>query len=160
MSDKVSNIASGGCIVLVILAVGGYSEFSERREAKLLAAKEARETSERAAAEQKALAQSIELAKNARTLVKGQVFTSKPSPETTTNDFQLRRIMSEMKGELRIIGWQAKRHDSDTFVVTYSYESRGETRGFPFEVNVTAGVVRAIIGDPELEQKYGWRVGG
>jgi hypothetical protein len=158
MGEKSSN-ATGGCLLLVSLAVAaGYPQFQEYRERTAVAAKKERETAERAVTERTATERAIELAKNAHILPKGRLYTSKPHAETITNDDRLRRMMSEMGGgDLRVRGWEAKRHDADIFVVTYSYIKRGQIRAYAFEVNVTARVVRSIIGDPELEAKYGWR---
>ena len=100
----------------------------------------------------------IKLAKEARTLVAGQTYIgSLPPAETLTNDFQIRVEMDKKKGNIHINGWEARRIDADTYVVTYTYEHGADkSEGWPFEVNILNKVVRYIIGDPELEKKYGW----
>jgi hypothetical protein len=108
-----------------------------------------------AAAEQRA----IELAKNGRNLLQPLLFGRNIDPATLTNDHQIRAEMSNLKGDIDVIGWQARRIDSDTFLVTYVYALRndpGGFRGWPFEVNVPHEIVRRVLGDRELEQKYGW----
>ncbi|HUF17492.1 MAG TPA: hypothetical protein VMS12_05545 [Thermoanaerobaculia bacterium] len=98
----------------------------------------------------------IALAKEARTLVAGRMYAKLPPAETLTNDFQIRTEMSKVKGDINIVGWQAQKWTGDTYLVTYTWERDGLSRGWPFEVKVSAGIVRFIIGDPELEGKYGW----
>jgi hypothetical protein len=68
--------------------------------------------------------------------------------------------MSNIKGDLQIFGWEAESFkNDDTYLVTYSYAhvmGDGIIHGWAFEVNLSAGAIRYIIGDPELEKKYGW----
>jgi len=106
------------------------------------------------AADEGALA--IKMAREARTLAAGLLFARGTDPETFTNDFQIRGQMSKVKGDLRIVGWKALKTDNDTYLVTYTYEHGVATQGWPFEVKLSANVVRYVIGDQELEQKYGW----
>ena len=164
MSDTDSKAGLGGCLLLVgLVGWGVYSQVEEYRSKKAVAAQTVaqkaaaeRAASEKAAAETVAKEKAIDLAKNASTLAQGMLFTSKPPKEVMTNDFQLRQMMSRLKGDMRIVGWEAKRYDDDTFVVTYSFEREGQRRAFPFEVKLSVGVVRGILGDAELETKYGW----
>jgi hypothetical protein len=64
--------------------------------------------------------------------------------------------MSKVKGDLRIEGWKAQKIDDDTYLVTYTYEPDGVSRGWPFEVKLSVEVVRYVVGDRALEDKYGW----
>jgi hypothetical protein len=104
-------------------------------------------------------ARAIQLAKEGRNLVAGRGYVRLPPPEVLTNDYQIRAQMSQMKGDLNVLGWQAQKWADDTYLVTYTYERGGQSRGWPFEVKLSAGVVRYVIGDPELEEKYGWGTG-
>jgi hypothetical protein len=98
----------------------------------------------------------IALAKEARTLVAGRAYVKLPPAETLTNEFQIRHEMSTIKGDLTILGWSATKWGPDTYLVTYTFEHQGQSRGWPFEVKVSAGVVRSVLGDSELESKYDW----
>lgn len=100
-----------------------------------------------------AQAKAIDLAKNAKTL--GKVIRS-VGTIGRTNDLNIRDMVSDLKGELNIIGWQARRVDDDVYVVVYSVLQNGQSRGWPFEVSLRAEVVRYVIGDHALEEKYGW----
>lgn len=121
-----------------------------QRKAAVVAAERARLT----AAERVRQQQAIELARRADNLVQGHYYARKPDPEVVTNEFQIRRMMSHMSGDLDIIGWAARRYSDKTYVVSFTYRRGGETFGWPFEVSVDVGVVRSINGDPELELKY------
>lgn len=102
----------------------------------------------------------INLAKNAHTLSRGEIYMAgyAPDPATTTNEARIRNLMAQVKGDITILGWQAFRWDDDTFLVSYSYKHNGQdgATGWPFEVKLNEQIVRAVLGDPELEKKYGW----
>jgi hypothetical protein len=108
-------------------------------------------------------AKAIELAKKSNNLLVGVFYAAKPDPNTITNEYQIAQQMSRVKGDITIIGWRAIWFDADTYLVTYTYNHRtnniidNET-GWPFEVKVNEGVVRYVLGDPELEKKYGWKI--
>jgi hypothetical protein len=143
---------AAGCLVVVLIAgVWGWSTYSDH-QAKVKAAEKQARSAELAKKEEEA---AISLAKHARTLA-GDWPATKTNAELVTNDYRLKQILSHMSGDLQIIGWQAKKFDETTYVVSYMYQRAGVARGWPFEVNVKAGVVRRIVGDPELEKKYGW----
>ena len=98
----------------------------------------------------------IRLAKEAHSLVAGKFYAGKPDPEVLTNEFQIRTQLSTIKGDLQIIGWQATKYDVDTYLVTYTFMQNYEVHGWPFEVKLSAELVRFVVGDPELEKLYGW----
>ncbi len=57
-----------------------------------------------------------------------------------------------------MLGWKAQRKADHVYVVEYTYRQvGGEIRGWWFEVNTTTGSSRSIVGNRELETKYGWR---
>ena len=63
----------------------------------------------------------------------------------------------EQTGNLRIIGWEARRVDDHIYVVTYGTDTGdGPKYNGVCEVNLQASLVRKITGDPELEKKYGF----
>jgi hypothetical protein len=105
----------------------------------------------------------IELARAARTLSHGQGYT---------NEEVIRNVLQSTKGHLRIVGWQALlveeevkfrfKNDPhfDRWLVWYGIELDGEQRGWPFEVNLAAQIVRKVAGDPVLEKRYGWSSDG
>jgi hypothetical protein len=105
----------------------------------------------------------IELAQAARTLSHGQGYT---------NEEVIRNVLQSTKGHLRIVGWQALLVEEevkfrfkddphfDRWLVWYEIELDGEQRGWPFEVNLAAQIVRKVAGDPVLEKRYGWSSDG
>lgn len=89
----------------------------------------------------------IRLAKSSHTLKTGLYAPS--------NEQEIHSRMREMRGSLKIIGWEADRVDDQTFLVKYVFETAGGQRAYHFEVNTLADIVRNIDGDPGLEAKYG-----
>lgn len=72
------------------------------------------------------------------------------------NEDAIRRLLREQKGELSVLGWDARRVDDQTYVVTYSIIlGANSPRSWRFEVNVENQIVRNINGDMDLEKKYG-----
>ena len=66
------------------------------------------------------------------------------------------------KGDITIYGWKTKRvvNKPKTFLVSYTYATAErkkelQRRGWFWEVNTKERIVRNIIGDNELEKKYG-----
>jgi hypothetical protein len=97
----------------------------------------------------------LQLAKGARTRLGNTLYFGEPDP----NEYQIRSLMSRIKGDIRIIGWRTRSVDDDTYVVSYTYAESGNTteeKGWAFEVKLSSELVRSVIGDPDLEQKYGW----
>jgi hypothetical protein len=68
----------------------------------------------------------------------------------------IRRRLAKSQGEVHIDGWTVRRSSDQTFLVVYGFSINGEPKGFPFEVNTSAEIVRYVIGDSALERKYGW----
>lgn len=60
------------------------------------------------------------------------------------------------KGEIIIIGWEAEEKEDDIYLVSFKYD-KGDLEGIGwfFEVQISAGLVRSVIGDEGLEKKYG-----
>lgn len=75
------------------------------------------------------------------------------------NDFEIRNAVEKIRGNLKIIGWQARQVDEQTFVVTYSFKNGdGVVSCWAFEVKPKEDFVRNILGDALLEKKYGFPV--
>jgi hypothetical protein len=78
-------------------------------------------------------------------------------PGTTgTADASIKRSLESSKGLLKVDGWNAKKIDDQTYLVGYMYAEgpASNPRGWVFEVNLEAEIVRSVIGDAELEKKY------
>lgn len=58
-------------------------------------------------------------------------------------------------GKFQIIGWQAKKIDDKTYLVSYTASDGLGTKGFYFDININTGTVKHIADDPELQKKYG-----
>jgi len=67
----------------------------------------------------------------------------------------IQQWMEQKKGDLRIIGWKAQKINDQIYLVSYTFNEDSGPRGYFFEVNLVGGIVRNVLGDPELEQKYG-----
>jgi len=67
----------------------------------------------------------------------------------------INKWLQTRKGSLKIYGWEAQKIDEYTYLVSYTFGEGKERVGFFFEVNLLAGIVRKVPGDPELEKKYG-----
>jgi hypothetical protein len=68
---------------------------------------------------------------------------------------QIRDWLKRKRGELQIIGWKAEKIDDQTYLVSYTFDDGSGERGYFFEVNLFARIVRDVLGDPALEKKYG-----
>jgi hypothetical protein len=75
---------------------------------------------------------------------------------TGITDAKIRDWLQAKKGILKVYGWSASKFDDQTYVVAYTYDGGASATGgaWLFEANLVAEIVRPIIGDPELENKY------
>ena len=71
------------------------------------------------------------------------------------NDSFVKKVMQELKGSIKIIGWEARKYDDQTYVVSYKFTRGDDDIEVSLEVNLVAELVREIKGDPDLEKKYG-----
>ncbi|MCX6993053.1 MAG: ankyrin repeat domain-containing protein [Kiritimatiellaeota bacterium] len=69
---------------------------------------------------------------------------------------EIRSAIKKMTGNLKIIGWQARQADEQTFIVTYSYDNGNGVHCWAFEVKPKEDFARNITGDASLEKKYGF----
>lgn len=68
---------------------------------------------------------------------------------------RMRNMMASKKGNLQIIGWKACKIDSQTYLVSYTFDEGSGEVGYFFEVNFVEEIIRYVHDDPELEEKYG-----
>lgn len=76
--------------------------------------------------------------------------------DTSTLDDNIQHYLQAKRGPLVLHGWNAKKIDDQTYLVGYIYDEGpgSSSGGWVYEVNVKAGLVRAVIGDAGLEKKY------
>jgi hypothetical protein len=84
------------------------------------------------------------------------VKNSKAIVNYTYTDETIRDYLMTIKGYLKILGWKAKKVNDQTYLVSYTYEVDSGVKGYYFDVNMNANVVRRILlEDHELERIYG-----
>jgi len=67
----------------------------------------------------------------------------------------IKDYLKTLKGNLKIIGWKAKKVNDQMYLVSYTYEVDSGVKGYYFDVNLKANIVRRILEDHELERIYG-----
>ncbi len=72
----------------------------------------------------------------------------------TSTEKSIRNYLKTINGYLKILGWKAKKVNDQTYLVSYTYEVDSGVKGYYFDVNMNANVVRRIE-DHELERIYG-----
>ena len=79
-----------------------------------------------------------------------------PPEGTAPIEDNIKQWLMAKKGILRVDGWNAKRIDDQTYVAGYTYDEgpNSTAAGWVFEVNLNAEIVRPVIGDAQLEQRY------
>ncbi len=70
-------------------------------------------------------------------------------------DSVVQKWTNENSSKFRFLGWQAKKMDDKTYLVSYIASDGLATKGFYFDVNVDTADIRDIKKHPELQQKYG-----
>jgi hypothetical protein len=78
-------------------------------------------------------------------------------PGTTGRAYEsIKSSLETSKGLLKVYGWNAKKIADQTYLVGYTYAEgpASNPRGWVFEVNLEAEIVRPVVCDPELEKKY------
>jgi len=83
--------------------------------------------------------------------------SEKRAIELAKNSYEgeIRDFLSRQKGSLKVIGWKAKRIENNTYFVSFTYDKGAGEVGYFYEVILHGEIVRRIIGDTELENKYG-----
>ncbi len=74
-----------------------------------------------------------------------------------SHEKEIRDFLSRQKGSLKVIGWKGKRIENNTYFVSFTYDMGAGEVGYFYEVILHGKIVRRIIGDTELEKKYGIR---
>lgn len=62
-------------------------------------------------------------------------------------------------GKYKVIGWQAKKMDEQTYLVSYTVSDGLSIKGFYFDINTETGVIRSLDEHPDLQKKYGIQYG-
>jgi len=70
-------------------------------------------------------------------------------------DSKIKSWLKDIKGNLKIYGWDAIKQDEQIYLVSYTFDEGSGIVGYYFEVNLLAEIVRSITDDSELEKKYG-----
>lgn len=70
-------------------------------------------------------------------------------------EVSIKNYLKTVKGYLKILGWKAKKANDQTYLVSYTYEVDSGVKGYYFDVNIKANIVRRILEDHELERIYG-----
>ena len=76
------------------------------------------------------------------------------SDGTGTMDSHIRKLMEEIKGDLKIFGWKSYKIDDQTYLVSYTFDEGSGEVGYFFEINLVGEVVRSINKDDVLSEKY------
>jgi hypothetical protein len=67
---------------------------------------------------------------------------------------EIKQKLDEEKVNFKIIGWNVRRVDEQTCLVSYTYEKSGKTLGWFFDVKSGGAVIRDVSSEPELMEKY------
>lgn len=62
--------------------------------------------------------------------------------------------LEDLKGNLKINGWTANKIDDQIYLVSYEFKHKGSMKGYYFEFNTNADVIRNVSNDYDLQQKY------
>lgn len=62
---------------------------------------------------------------------------------------------AEKRSTWRALGWQAKKMDTDIYLVSYLLSDGLNMDGMYFDINTSTGAIRHLANHPELQQKYG-----
>ncbi|MBI5639594.1 MAG: zinc-ribbon domain-containing protein [Nitrospirae bacterium] len=66
---------------------------------------------------------------------------------------------TENSGKYSIIGWQAKKMDEQSYLVSYTARDGDKTTGFYFNLDIQTGAVQDMAHNKELQTKYNIRYG-
>jgi hypothetical protein len=67
---------------------------------------------------------------------------------------EIKQKLDEENGDLKTIGWNVRRVDEQTYLVSYTYEKGGKIFGWFFDVKSGGEIVSDVSSDPELMEKY------
>lgn len=80
-------------------------------------------------------------------LPRGAIDLGGGDPRLTDTEHAVQNEMAHLKGNLRIIGWQAKKIDDQAYLVTYAWDDGTGKRSYVFEVNSAAGYQQARLAE-------------
>ena len=87
--------------------------------------------------------QAIETVKNSKTL--DRIFSA---------DAIVKKWSEENAARFKVIGWNARRADDSSYLVSYTVLDGAVTRGFYFDVNIQTGEVQNVANSPDLQKKH------
>jgi hypothetical protein len=103
----------------------------------------------------------IEMTKRSRALPfnyrlsSNEVLTNPGDPVLHDTEHAIQNELAHMTGTLHVVGWAAKRIDGQTYLVSYLFDdTAGTQRGWFFEANTAASIVRNVLEDEALKAKY------
>lgn len=79
----------------------------------------------------------------------------------TTIEKDIQSTLSNFEGDINFLGWQAKKINSDVYIVSNLYVRSNDTLGWLFEVNLPNTIMRSINylkEDSLLLRKYGYKI--
>lgn len=75
----------------------------------------------------------------------------------STIESLIKKWTKDNADKYKAIGWQAKKMDDQTYLVSYTVTDGLATTGFYFDINTDSGTIRNLADYPDLRQKYGIR---
>ena len=69
---------------------------------------------------------------------------------------RIKRELQHTKGAIAIKGWTTRRIDLQIRLAIYEVSIDGNATLYIFEVNLEGGLVRNVLDDPVLKQRYGY----
>ncbi len=67
---------------------------------------------------------------------------------------EIKQKLDEEKGYLKTIGWNVRRVDEESYLVSYTYEKGGKIFGWFFDVKSGGEIISDVSSVPELMEKY------
>jgi len=67
---------------------------------------------------------------------------------------EIKQKLDEEKGDFKTIGWNVRRVDEQTYLVSYTYEKGVKIFGWFFDVKSGGEIISDVSSDPELMEKY------
>lgn len=79
--------------------------------------------------------------------------------DSLLNDDYIKKALSKRTGILKTRGWDAKKIDDDTYLLSYLFAENDEIYAYVLEVYVSINSIRNIFTNAPLEEKY-WNLDG
>ena len=71
-----------------------------------------------------------------------------------SNKYEIKFNLEDLKGDMKVSGWKAEKVDDQVYLVSYEYQHQGDKKGYYFEYNTKADLIRNVLSDQELQAKY------